>query len=416
MSLAVGEFTAFWVSTESLSEAFWVASRASEAVCLTASPVIFASWASFWESDWLQLARVRARLAKKVATERDFMEIRRSYRACAERIGAGGGSEHKGKCLGWRMFSRKKEERKVETLALQLIQRGAVGLLQRVHNLVTRHSPRMCLVLPQSSLPMHPEVPNSNHAYRKEVPYGRLLPMRSRARELKMKRILIIEDDRDIVELVRYNLANEGFQVNAALDGTAGLTSLKKTPPDLLLLDLMLPKISGLEICREVRKDESLNRLPILMLTARGDEADRVVGLEMGADDYVTKPFSPRELIARVKALLRRAEPPAESPRIIEVGKLAIDPASYRVSQSGKPVPLSTLEFRLLYYLASRPNRVFTRDQLLDAVWGTDRFVTPRSVDVYVRRLREKIESDPENPLHLKTVRGAGYLFETRAA
>ena len=157
----------------------------------------------------------------------------------------------------------------------------------------------------------------------------------------------------------------------------------------------MLPKLSGLDICREIRRDDSLNRLPILMLTARGDEADRVVGLEMGADDYVTKPFSPRELIARVKALFRRAEPPTDSPRTIEVGKLAIDPASYRVSHSGKPVPLSTLEFRLLYYLASRPNRVFTRDQLLDAVWGTDRFVTPRSVDVYVRRLREKIEPDP---------------------
>ena len=231
-----------------------------------------------------------------------------------------------------------------------------------------------------------------------------------------MKRILIIEDDRDIVELVRYNLANEGFQVSAALDGSTGLGPLKKSPPDLLLLDLMLPKLSGLEICREIRRDESLNRLPILMLTARGEEADRVVGLEMGADDYVTKPFSPRELLARVKALLRRAEPPSDAPRVIEVGKLAIDPASYRVSHSGKAVPLSTLEFRLLYYLASRPNRVFTRDQLLDAVWGTDRFVTPRSVDVYVRRLREKIESDPENPTHLKTVRGAGYLFETRAA
>jgi phosphate regulon transcriptional regulator PhoB len=235
-------------------------------------------------------------------------------------------------------------------------------------------------------------------------------------RTLSMKRVLIIEDDRDIVELVRYNLANEGFQVSAAFDGGTGLSTLKKTPPDLLLLDLMLPKMSGLDICREVRRDDSLNRLPILMLTARGDEADRVVGLEMGADDYVTKPFSPRELLARVKALLRRAEPPADAPRTIEVGKLAIDPASYRVSHAGKAVPLSTLEFRLLYYLASRPNRVFTRDQLLDAVWGTDRFVTPRSVDVYVRRLREKIESDPENPIHLKTVRGAGYLFETRAA
>ncbi len=218
-------------------------------------------------------------------------------------------------------------------------------------------------------------------------------------RSTTMKRVLIIEDDKDIVELVRYNLNNEGFQVSAANDGMTGLTTLKKTPPDLLLLDLMLPKLSGLE-----------------MLTARGEEADRVVGLEMGADDYVTKPFSPRELLARVKALLRRAEPPSDTPRPIEIGKLTIDPASYRVSHSGKPVPLSTLEFRLLYHLASRPNRVFTRDQLLDAVWGTDRFVTPRSVDVYVRRLREKIESDPENPTHLKTVRGAGYLFETRAA
>jgi two-component system, OmpR family, alkaline phosphatase synthesis response regulator PhoP len=231
-----------------------------------------------------------------------------------------------------------------------------------------------------------------------------------------MKRILIIEDDRDIVELVRYNLANEGYRVAAAHDGSTGLATLKKSPPDLLLLDLMLPKLSGLDVCREIRRDESLNRLPILMLTARGEEADRVVGLEMGADDYVTKPFSPRELVARVKALLRRAEPPGDARRTIELGKLAIDPAAYRVSLAGKTVPLSTLEFRLLYFLASRPNRVFTRDQLLDGVWGTDRFVTPRSVDVYVRRLREKIEPDPEHPAYLKTVRGAGYLFETRAA
>ena len=230
---------------------------------------------------------------------------------------------------------------------------------------------------------------------------------------LQMKRILIIEDDRDIVELVRYNLANEGFQVSAASDGSIGLAQVRKSPPDLLLLDLMLPKLSGLEICKEIRRDETLNRLPILMLTARGDEADRVVGLEIGADDYVTKPFSPRELVARVKALLRRAEPPSEAARTIEAGRLVIDPSSYRVTSAGKPVTVSTLEFRLLYYLASRPNRVFTRDQLLDAVWGSDRFVTPRSVDVYIRRLREKIEADPENPVHLKTVRGAGYLFET---
>lgn len=261
--------------------------------------------------------------------------------------------------------------------------------------------------------------PNARSApanYRNSSVYGTLRRSPRSERGIGMKRVLIIEDDKDIVELVRYNLANEGFQVSAAFDGSIGLSTLREKPPDLLLLDLMLPKLSGLEICREIRRDDSLNRLPILMLTARGDEADRVVGLEMGADDYVTKPFSPRELLARVKALLRRAEPPTDSPRTIEVGKLAVDPASYRVSHNGKPVPLSTLEFRLLYYLASRPNRVFTRDQLLDAVWGTDRFVTPRSVDVYVRRLREKIESDPENPAYLKTVRGAGYLFETRAA
>ncbi len=231
-----------------------------------------------------------------------------------------------------------------------------------------------------------------------------------------MKRVLIIEDDRDIVELVRYNLANEGFQVSAAGDGSAGLAAVKKSPPDVLLLDLMLPKLSGLEICKEIRRDAALNRLPILMLTARGDEADRVVGLEMGADDYVTKPFSPRELVARVKALLRRAEPPDEAARPIEAGRLEIDPSAYRVTRAGKLVTLSTLEFRLLYFLASRPNRVFTRDQLLDAVWGTERFVTPRSVDVYIRRLREKIEADPEKPAHLKTVRGAGYLFETGPA
>ena len=174
-----------------------------------------------------------------------------------------------------------------------------------------------------------------------------------------MKRVLLIEDDRDIVELVRYNLEREGFQVAAASDGATGLAQIRKTPPDILLLDLMLPKLSGLDICKEIRRDQSLNRLPILMLTARGEEADRVVGLEMGADDYVTKPFSPRELGARVKALLRRTEPAGEATRVIESRGLTIDPSSYRVTHDGQPVTLSTLEFRLLYYLATRPNRVF---------------------------------------------------------
>src|SRR6201998_2808554 len=155
-----------------------------------------------------------------------------------------------------------------------------------------------------------------------------------------MKRVLLIEDDRDIVELVRYNLEREGFQVAAATDGATGLAQIRKAAPDILLLDLMLPKLSGLDICKEIRRDQSLNRLPILMLTARGEEADRVVGLEMGADDYVTKPFSPRELGARVKALLRRAEPAGETQRTIEMGKLLIDPSSYRVSRAGKALTL----------------------------------------------------------------------------
>ncbi|HTU34365.1 MAG TPA: response regulator [Candidatus Acidoferrum sp.] len=227
-----------------------------------------------------------------------------------------------------------------------------------------------------------------------------------------MKRVLLVEDDKDIVELVKYNLEKEGYQFLSTGDGSTGLAQVRKTPPDLLILDLMLPKISGLEICKEIRKDVSLNRLPILILTAKGEEADRVVGLELGADDYVVKPFSPRELVARIKALLRRSEPGAPPEKTVEVGPLRIDPAAYRVTRAGKAVAMSTLEFRLLYFLASRPDRVFTRDQLLDAVWGTERFVTPRSVDVYVRRLREKIEEDPEHPEYMKTVRGAGYKFE----
>jgi two-component system alkaline phosphatase synthesis response regulator PhoP len=231
---------------------------------------------------------------------------------------------------------------------------------------------------------------------------------------IPMKRILIVEDDRDIVELVRYNLEQEGFQVSAVGDGSSGLAQIRKSPPDLLILDLMLPKFSGLEVCKAVRREPALNRLPILMLTARGEESDRVVGLELGADDYVTKPFSPRELMARIKALLRRTgdAPGGDSEKTIEVGQLVIDPSGYRVTRAGKPLPLSTLEFRLLYFLASHPGRVYSRDQLLDGVWGTDRFVTPRSVDACMRRLREKVETDPENPRHLKTMRGAGYLFE----
>ncbi len=181
----------------------------------------------------------------------------------------------------------------------------------------------------------------------------------------------------------------------------------------------MLPQLSGLEVCTEVRRDPALETLPVIMLTARGEETDRIVGLELGADDYVTKPFSVRELVARVKALLRRADRAGgkedePSPKL-QLGSLLIDPSLFAVSRDGEPVELTALEFRLLHYLASRPNRIFSRDQLLDAVWGREHFVTPRSVDVYIRRLREKIEANPVEPVFLKTKRGAGYLFETIA-
>jgi len=235
----------------------------------------------------------------------------------------------------------------------------------------------------------------------------------------KMKRILVIEDDPDIVELLRYNLEKEDFQVYAATDGKTGLELVKRGSADLLILDLMLPQLSGIEVCKEIRKSQEHETLPIIMLTARGEETDRVLGLELGADDYVTKPFSIREMVARVKALLRRSErekDKIESEETLLIGPLTIDPSSYRVQRNGEAIQLTALEFRLLYYLASRPNRVFTRDQLLDAVWGTERFVTPRSVDVYIRRLREKIEVDPVHPHYLKTMRGAGYLFETVAS
>ncbi len=199
-----------------------------------------------------------------------------------------------------------------------------------------------------------------------------------------MNRILILEDDRDIAELVRYNLERDGFQVIAQADGLEGFTQFRKSPPDLLILDLMLPGLSGLDICKRIRRDPSFDRLPILMLTARSEEADKVLGLEIGADDYMIKPFSVRELVARVRMLLRRTRAQESEQRPIEVKGLRIDPSSHRVLREGSDVSLSALEFRLLHFLASHPNRVFSRDQLLDAAWGTKHFVTPRSVDVYI--------------------------------
>ena len=224
------------------------------------------------------------------------------------------------------------------------------------------------------------------------------------------KKILIVEDERDVVKLLRYNLEKEGFRVSTVSDGSLALSEMRREPADLVILDLMLPGMDGLEICRQIRRHERYTNTPILMLTARSEEADRVVGLELGADDYVTKPFSMRELIARVRALLRRQDPVPQRNALLH-GDIHIDPSAHAVSVSGRHVELSALEFRLLHYLAAHPGMVFSRDHLLDRVWGNDRSVTPRSVDVYIRRVREKIEPAPQSPVYVQTVHGVGYRF-----
>jgi phosphate regulon transcriptional regulator PhoB len=223
------------------------------------------------------------------------------------------------------------------------------------------------------------------------------------------QRIVIIEDEADIVEMVRYNFRKAGFEVESFGRGREGLEALRRNPPDLLLLDIMLPDEDGLSICRQLRAEERLRELPVIFLTARGEEIDRIVGLEIGADDYVVKPFSPRELVARVKAILRRQARAAEKGEVVEIRGLRLDARTQDVSVRGSAVELSALEFKLLHFLASRPRQIFSREKLLDEVWGRDCSVTPRTVDVHIRRLREKIEARPEEPEYIGTVRGAGY-------
>ena len=226
------------------------------------------------------------------------------------------------------------------------------------------------------------------------------------------QRVIIIEDERDIVELVRYNFRKEGFEVESFSRGREGLEFLRRNSADLVLLDILLPDEDGFEICKRLRADERLKGLPVIFLTAKSEEMDRVLGLEIGADDYVVKPFSPRELVARVRSVLRGVRQPTVVPEVLRVGDLEIDASSMTVQVQGCPIPTTVREFRLLEYLATHLGRVLTRDQLLDAVWKETPFVTPRSIDVYVRRLREKIETDPRQPRYLKTLRGIGYRFE----
>jgi two-component system, OmpR family, alkaline phosphatase synthesis response regulator PhoP len=227
------------------------------------------------------------------------------------------------------------------------------------------------------------------------------------------KKILVVEDEPDIRELVRYNLENAGFAVVEADDGEAALAAVHKERPAMVILDLMLPEADGMEICRILRAGPETAKLPIVMLTAKAGEVDRVLGLEFGADDYVTKPFSPRELVARVRAVLRRAEGPEieRVPEVYERGRLRIDFDSHEAWLDGKPLELSLREFELLKFFVRNPNRVFDRLAILDLVWGHDTYVEPRTVDVHVRRLRLLVERDPARPQLIHTVRGVGYKF-----
>lgn len=229
-------------------------------------------------------------------------------------------------------------------------------------------------------------------------------------------KILIVDDEKDLVDLMVYNLEKEGFQTLRAYDGETALKLAENKKPDLMVLDLMLPGMQGMEVCKKIRRNPQTATLPIIMLTAKGEEIDKILGLELGADDYVTKPFSVKEILARIKAVLRRMESSRiiEKDELFEFKELRIDFKSYQVFLGNKKLELSPMEFRLLKFLSCHPGRVYTRDQILDAVWGDESFVEPRTVDVHVRRLRAQIEKNAEKPQYIFTVRGIGYKFAER--
>ncbi len=222
--------------------------------------------------------------------------------------------------------------------------------------------------------------------------------------------VLVVEDEAALVTLLRYNLEREGFRVAEARDGEEAMLQIAEQMPDLVLLDWMLPLMSGIEVCRQLRRLPETRRLPIVMLTARGEEGDKLRGLDAGADDYVTKPFSPSELIARLRAVMRRSRPERDG-ETLQYQDLVMDLASHRVRRNGREVHLGPTEFRLLRHLLENQGRVFSREQLLDMVWGRDVYVEPRTVDVHIRRLRKAINADVETDL-IRTVRAAGYALD----
>lgn len=223
-----------------------------------------------------------------------------------------------------------------------------------------------------------------------------------------MNTILIIEDEKDIAELIEYHLRQSGFKVVKAFEGPSGLEQAQKIRPGLIILDLMLPGMDGKDVCRALQANPQTRFIPVLMLTAKAEEMDRVIGLELGADDYVTKPFSPRELVLRVKAILRRKETPRDAQKVLQIGDLLIDSERHHVAIKDNPLRLTTTEFKLLFELASRKGRIQTRENLLNKVWGYTYEGYARTVDTHVRRLREKLGSCGE---YIETIRGVGYRF-----
>jgi DNA-binding response OmpR family regulator len=230
-----------------------------------------------------------------------------------------------------------------------------------------------------------------------------------------MKKILLIEDDADLFALLEYNLEKEGFALVGSQTGKGALDLCRRERPDLILLDIMLPDSDGLDICKSIRSHAELAHIPIIFLTARASETDRIVGLELGANDYIVKPFFVRELVARIKIQFRGAQASHTAARSLKAGALELDRSGCRVRLNNGEISLTATEFRLLEFLMSRPGVVFSREQLLDGVWGHDRAVTDRTVDVYILRLRQKIEIDPNGPVFIRSVRGFGYSFDVAA-
>ena len=221
-------------------------------------------------------------------------------------------------------------------------------------------------------------------------------------------RIMVVDDDPNIAQLIRLYLESEGYRVEHYLDGVSCVESFKSNPPNLVILDIVLPGMDGWDVCKEIRK---VSDVPIIMLTAKGETFDKVLGLELGADDYIVKPFDPKELVARVKAVLRRSNAPGIREKIVSYPNLTVNIGNYTVEYHGETIEMPPKELELLYFLASHPNKVFTREQLLDQVWGYDFYGDTRTVDVHVKRLREKF-TDPDDSWSIKTVWGVGYKFE----